>query len=137
MKVLAFQAERFSWQPSERTLDDADDESSGEALAAVVAFIHAESADFADDRRDSVFRGVLKHLKWLANKRELKTVVLHSFTHLGGETAEPALARTFFRELEERLASTGYVVHVTPFGWMNAWQIAVYGESLAKVWKAW
>jgi Archaea-specific editing domain of threonyl-tRNA synthetase len=140
LKVLAFQAERFSWRAFERTLNDAndaDEPSEREVENAVVAFIHAEIADFEPDRRDSVFRGVLKHLKWLANKRELKTIVLHSFTHLGGATAEPALARAFFRELAERLASTGYAVHITPFGWMNAWQISVFGESLAKVFKAW
>lgn len=137
MKVLAFQAERFAWRPFSRTLDDADDGTLGEVRDAVVAFLHAELHDFEADRRDSVFRGVLKHLKWLANKRELRTIVLHSFTHLGGQTAEPTLARTFIRELADRLATTGYVVSITPFGWMNAWEISVFGESLAKVWKEW
>ncbi len=141
--MLAFQAERFAWQPHERTRDDADAIRPGDELPrssvanAVVAFVHAEKSDFDTDRHDSVFRGVLKHLKWLANKRELRTIVLHSFTHLGGDSADAPLARQFLVEMADRLRSTDYVVHVTPFGWMNAWEIAVFGESLAKVFKSW
>jgi hypothetical protein len=82
-----------------------------------------------------VFRQTLKHLKWLANKRELHTVVLHSFTHLGGDSAEPAQAEVFLDRLAQRLAETGYRAHVTPFGWLNEWDLCVHGESLAKVWK--
>ena len=52
----------------------------------------------------------LKHIKWLANKRELKNIVLHSFTHLGGDTAEPAFAESFITTLSQRLSETGYNV---------------------------
>ncbi len=38
-------------------------------------------------------------------------------------------------ELDERLTSTGYSVKQTPFGWFCAWDLKVYGESMAKVWK--
>lgn len=136
MKVLAFQAERFAWRPHSKTIDEGDEATAGEVRDAVVAFVHAETGDFAADRADSVSRGMRKHLKWLANKRGLRTIVLHSFTHLGGETAEPDLARRFLRSLAERLVETGYTVHVTPFGWTNAWEISVLGDSLAKVWKS-
>lgn len=137
MKILAFQAQRFSWTPHEQTLPDAALAEPGCAELAVVAFVHAERSDFELERADSVFRGVLKHLKWLANKRELRAIVLHSFTHLGGDTADAALARTFLESMAGRLRDTGYTVFITPFGWMNAWEIKVFGESLAKVFKQW
>jgi bisphosphoglycerate-independent phosphoglycerate mutase (AlkP superfamily) len=82
-----------------------------------------------------VFRKTLKNVKWLANKRGLRHVVLHSFTHLGGENAEPEFAEAFIAELAERLRATGYAVWVTPFGYFNEWELSVYGESLGKVWK--
>ena len=136
MKLLTFQAERFAWQPFSQTLEDGDDAPpAGEAEAAVVAFMHIEAAD-EGERRTSVFRQTLKHLKWLANKRKLKNVVLHSFTHLGGDTADATFAREFMAELKTRLESTGYVVQITPFGWFSSWDLAVYGESLAKVFKS-
>ena len=136
MKQLTFLARRFAWQGFERTLTDAAAEvPCGEALDCVVAFVHMESKDEEESERKRVFRHTLKHLKWLANKRELKTIVLHSFAHLGAEGADPAFARTFLEELGKRLEGTGYAVQFTPFGWFCSWDLSVFGESLAKVWK--
>lgn len=61
--------------------------------------------------------------------------MLHSFTHLGAESADPAFARDFLDELAERLQRTGYDVRCTPFGHLCEWTLDVYGESLAKVYK--
>lgn len=134
MKLLTFQAKRFWWRSFSKTLEDAEDVTvEQEVFDAVVAFYQIEAADTAD--RASVFRQTLKHLKWLANKREMKNIVLHSFTHLGGENAEPGFARALVEELAARLRETGYDVWITPFGYFNEWDLSVYGESLAKVWK--
>ena len=95
----------------------------------------AESKDEADDpSRRRAFKSTLKHLKWLANKRGFTTIVLHSFTHLGAENASPDYAREFINSLKERLDGS-YTVKTTPFGWFCEWDLSVYGESLAKVWK--
>ena len=136
MKLLCFQAKRFRWKPFERTLADAADAvDEVEVHDAVVAFLHVERGDTDAERDGSVFRQTLKHLKWLANKRDLRTVVLHSFTHLGGDSADPTAAHALLTRLAERLRETGYATHVTPFGWFNEWDLSVHGESLAKVWK--
>ena len=136
MKILTFQARRFRWKSHSRTLDDAGtDEVEDEHADAVVAFLHAEAKDAEPEERKRVFKHTLKHVKWLANKREWRNVVLHSFTHLGGETADAEHARAFAGRLAERLEETGYSVSTTPFGWFCSWELSVYGESLAKVWK--
>lgn len=136
MKLLTFQARRFAWRSFEKTVPEADDARVDEAVDdAVVAFVHAEAKDAGDAERKRVFQQVLKHLKWLANKRDLRRVVLHSFTHLGAPSADPAFARAFLDELGERLERGGYEVRATPFGWLCEWELAVFGESLAKVWK--
>ena len=136
MKLLTFQARRFRWKTHSRTLEDAEQvEVEDEVHDAVVVFVHAERRDQADDERARVFKRSLKHVKWLAGKRDWKRVVLHSFTHLGGENAEPEFARDFLGGLSERLAGTGYDVRSTPFGYFCEWDLSVYGESLAKVWK--
>lgn len=134
MKLLTFQAKRFWWRSFSKTLQDAEDVAvEQEVFDAVVAFYQIEAADAAN--RASVFRQTLKHLKWLANKREMKTIVLHSFTHLGGDNAEPDFARDLTEDLAARLRETGYQIWITPFGYFNEWDLSVYGESLAKVWK--
>jgi Archaea-specific editing domain of threonyl-tRNA synthetase len=135
MKLLCFQAKRFRWKTHSKTLLEAPDRDVEEEVRdAVVVFVHAERSD-ADERQDSVLRQSLKHVKWLANKKTLKNIVIHSFTHLGGETASPAFAESFIVLFAQRLADTGYQVRVTPFGYFCEWDLSVYGESLAKVWK--
>lgn len=134
MRLLTFQAKRFGWRPFTQTLDDAPDPGPpGEVTDAVVAFVHAEPGD--EDQRSRVFKHTLKHLKWLANKRQMKVVVLHSFTHLGEGNAPAEFALGFLRDLRDRLESTGYSTWITPFGWFCEWDLSVYGESLAKVFK--
>lgn len=137
MKLLCFQAKRFRWKTHSKTLAEvADlDDIDQQVAETVVVFIHAEASDADDTRAPSVLRQTLKHVKWLANKRALKNIVLHSFTHLGGVTAAPAYAQSFMATLDQRLQESGYRVWCTPFGYFCEWDLSVYGESLAKVWK--
>jgi hypothetical protein len=136
MKLLCFQAKRFRWKTHSKTLPDVHDRDIDQEVAeTIVVFVHAEASDAAEERHGSVSRQVLKHIKWLANKRGLKNIVLHSFTHLGGETAQPAVAESFIDVAAQRLRDTGYQVWTTPFGYFCEWDLSVYGESLAKVWK--
>ena len=136
MKLLTFQASRFAWKSFSKTLETAPDaDVEREVHDALVVFVHVEAEDQPPQRRTRAFKHTLKHLKWLANKRELKTVVLHTFTHLGGENADPEFAQAFLDDLDERLSATGYTVAQTPFGYFCSWELAVYGDSLAKVWK--
>lgn len=136
MRLLCFQARRFRWKTFEKTLPDAPEQDVEASVEnALVAFVHVEASDVGSERAASIFRQAHKHLKWLANKRRMTVVVLHSFTHLGGDAADPEVAFDLLERLRERLAGGGYEVFVTPFGYMNEWDISVFGDSLAKVWK--
>jgi hypothetical protein len=136
MRLLTFQARHFAWQAFSKTLDNAPEPGQSKRVEeCVVVFLHIEGADEAPDARARVFKRSLKHVKWLANKRDFKNVVLHSFTHLGAENASSEFALSFMNELAERLRTTNYSVQLTPFGYFCEWEISVYGESLAKVWK--
>jgi len=83
-----------------------------------------------------VLAAFVKNVKWLAGKRELKNVVLHSFTHLAEAGASPQFAEAFLQSATTRLRNTGYHVTLTPFGWVCEWDLSVFGESLAKVFKS-
>jgi hypothetical protein len=136
MKLLCFQAKRFRWKTHSKTLPDLPNQDVEEEVAeVVVVFVHAERSDEDEARRASVLRQSLKHIKWLANKKELKNIILHSFTHLGGDTASASFAQSFITLLAQRLQGTDYQVWTTPFGYFCEWDLSVYGESLAKVWK--
>jgi hypothetical protein len=134
MKLLMFQARRFWYRPFSKTLEQAEDVSGEEEVPeAAVIFVHAEAED--EQRRSKVLIKALKNIKWLANKRGLKNIVLHSFTHLADSKASPEFAHGFLEEVAGRLQQTGYKVWLTPFGYVCEWELAVYGESLAKVFK--
>jgi hypothetical protein len=120
-------------QPFSRILEQAEDASGEEEVAEAAAiFVHAEAED--EQRRSNVLTKALKNIRWLANKRCLKNIVLHSFTHLSSSMASPEFAHDFLEEVAERLRRTGYNVWLPPFGYVSG-KLSVYGESLAKVFK--
>jgi hypothetical protein len=136
MKLLCFQAKHFRWKSQSKTLAQAADQDVEEHVTdAVVVFLHAEQSDEEADKHNSILRQTLKHIKWLANKRGLKNIVIHSFAHLGGETSSPDFAESFISAVAQRLREASYSVWTTPFGYFCEWDLSVYGESLAKVWK--
>lgn len=135
MKLLMFQARRFWFRSFQRVLETVKEvDAEAEVTDAAVIFLHAEASDEA--QQSKVLTKALKNVKWLANKRGLKNVVLHSFTHLGGDTASPEVAQELLQAMARRLRATGYQVWLTPFGYVCEWGLSVYGESLAKVFKA-
>ncbi|MBI5363984.1 MAG: hypothetical protein HZA53_12445 [Planctomycetes bacterium] len=137
MKLLTFLARRFAWTPHAVTAPEAAEPAvSGAMEECVVVFVHAERLDQEAARRASTLKQAQKHVEWLARKRSMRRCVLHSFTHLGVDTADPAFARAWIVELGDRLARRGFEVVSTPFGHTNAWELAVHGEAVAKVWKS-
>lgn len=135
MKLLCFQSKRFRWKTHSRTLPDVPEQEIEEEVSeGLVVFVQVEASDDGDGRA-SILRQTLKHLKWLANKRKIKNIILHSFSHLGGDAASPSFAEAFLTDLANRLRQTRYNVWVTPFGYFCEWDLSVYGDSLAKVWK--
>lgn len=135
MKLLMFLAKQFTFRPFEKTLPDAGDGGGEVQLAdAAVVFVHAEPQDETDAA--GLETKFVKNVKWIAGKRELKNIVLHSFTHLAEASASPQFAETFLQSAATRLRNTGYQVTLTPFGWVCEWELSVFGESLAKVFKS-
>lgn len=133
MKLLLFQAKKFYWSSFSKTLDDVPEQEVTETVHdAVVIFFHAEAED---EQKPKLETKVVKNIKWLANKRRLQNIVLHSFTHLSASTASAGFAQDLLNRLEERLTNTGYRVWQTPFGYFCEWELAVFGDSLAKVFK--
>ncbi len=133
MKLLLFQAKKFYWKSFSKTLEEALEQDVAETVyETLVVFLHAEAED---EEKPKLETKIVKNIKWLANKRRLKNIVLHSFTHLSGSTASPEFARNLLDKLDQRLSNTGYQVWQTPFGYFCEWNLAVYGDSLAKVFK--
>ena len=135
MKLLMFLAKQFTFRPFEKTLPEAGDGGGPIAVTeAAIIFVHAEPQDEAD--ASGLETRFVKNVKWIAGKRGFRNIALHSFTHLADASASPQFAEAFLQSAAERLRHTGYQVVLTPFGWVCEWELAVFGESLAKVFKS-
>jgi hypothetical protein len=136
VRLLTFLARRFAWTPFAPTIEGAVERPPDGAVAdCVVVFVHAEARDETPERQKSTLDHARKHVEWLARKKEAQNVVLHSFAHLGGDSSSTEFGRKWMEDLGAKLASRGYAVTLTPFGWTNAWDMSVHGEGIAKVWK--
>jgi hypothetical protein len=133
MRVLLWYCDRFAWNPSVKTLENAPDADADGHEKAVVAFIHVEPEDVAGG--NSAETKLVKNAKWLARKWETKEVVLHSFTHLGEAKAEPEAAKALIERARKRLETAGYRAVPTPYGYFNDLTLQARGHPLARIYK--
>ena len=133
MRVLFWYCDRFGWNPTIKTLDEAPDARSDTHQKVVVAFIHVEPQD--SDGESSAETKLVKNAKWLARKWETKAVILHSFTHLGERKAEPEAAKELIDRAGQRLQTAGYRTVQTPYGYFNDLSLQAPGHPLARIYK--
>jgi len=133
MRILFWYCDRFNWKPAFQALPDASEAGPAENENSVVAFIHIEPGDVASE--STAETKLVKNAKWLARKWKVKKIVLHSFTHLGQEKAEPSKARALLDRVQERLEKVDYAVVQTPYGYFLDLDIQAPGHPLARVYK--
>jgi threonyl-tRNA synthetase editing subunit len=133
MRVLFWYCDCFDWTPAIKTLPEVPDAEPAENRDAVVAFVHIEPQDVQDG--STAETKLVKNAKWLARKWEITRVVLHSFTHLGQEKADPAEARALLDRSQKRLQNAGYSVDQTPYGYFLDLDIKAPGHPLARIYK--
>jgi hypothetical protein len=132
MKALFIFCREFGYNPTIKTLEEASDEvSPGRYENVQVAFLQVEQEDVERDKE--VEKKLLKNLKWICGKNNVRTVILHSFAHLSESKAEPAFTQSMFNRVEERMKNAGYTVHQTPFGYFLDLKLDAPGFSLARV----
>ncbi|HUX57249.1 MAG TPA: threonyl-tRNA synthetase editing domain-containing protein [Bacteroidales bacterium] len=134
MKALFIYCKEFSYTPTIKTVDNADEVIASYQFENVqVAFIQAEYVDI--ERENDVITKLVKNLKWICGKNKVKKVILHSFAHLSESKADPNFTKLLFSRVEERMRNVGYEVFQTPFGYFLDLQIDAPGFSLARVFK--
>ncbi len=130
-----FYTPSFWYKTFQKSLPSAPDvDVDVEVNDCVLVLVQVEAEDI--DKRKKVTDKLLKNLKWLAGKFESKRVVLHFFSHLSESRSSPEFARQVLEDASDRLTSSGYEVHLTPFGYFCEMKLHIGGESLAKVFKS-
>jgi hypothetical protein len=134
MKLLLIYCKKFGFTPTVKTVDNAPENTLPLHFENVqTAFIQVEQEDVERDKE--VETKLVKNLKWICGKNQVKKVVLHSFAHLSESKADPDFTKQFFDRVEERMKSSGYEVYQTPFGYFLDLQVDAPGFSLARVFK--
>ena len=133
MRVLFWYCDDFDWTPAIITLPDVPEAEPAENRNTVVAFVHIEPRDV--ESGSSSETKLVKNAKWLARKWETLRIILHSFTHLGQEKADPEKALELLDRTKERLENAGYSVDQTPYGYFLDLKINAPGHPLARVYK--
>lgn len=134
MKVLAIYMSEFGYRPAQKNLEDAEEITEGASYKdSIVAFVQVETEDEEYDVK-SREKKLVNHLKWVARKNNIKSIILHSFAHLSGSKASPKYTRLLLNEAETRLQNAGFTTAQTPFGYFLDLEIKAPGFSLARVW---
>ena len=133
MRLLFWYCDRFAWRPSVKTLDSAPEAVPMAYEQVVVAFIHVEPPDVAEGSSSET--KLVKNAKWLARKWETRSIILHSFTHLGERKADPEAAKGLFDRVQTRLETAGYTAVQTPYGYFNDLSMDAPGHPLARIYK--
>ena len=134
MKLLLIYCNKFGYNPTIKTVEDATDHVEGQQFENTqTAFIQVEREDM--EKEKEVEKKLVKNLKWICGKNQSKGIILHSFAHLSESKADPDFTRDLFDRVEERMSNAGYVVHQTPFGYFLDLRVEAPGFSLARVFK--
>ena len=134
MKLLMIYMNRFSYNPTIKTIESMPDFNDGKEYENVqTAFIQVEKED--EEKESEVKKKLLKNLKWIAGKNETKHIILHSFAHLSESKADPEFSKALFDNIDERLTNSGFTVEQTPFGYFLDLNVQAPGFSLARVFK--
>jgi threonyl-tRNA synthetase len=132
MRILMWHVDHFAAEPTERGRSSVADAQPprvdvGEAL---VAFVQAEKGDEPDP--EGVAGRAAEAIGQVAARLKAPAVVLHSFAHLFGELAAPAVARQMLDETQARLEVRGLRVHQTAFGWFNRLELSAKGHPYSR-----
>ncbi|MBN2275859.1 MAG: threonyl-tRNA synthetase editing domain-containing protein [Bacteroidales bacterium] len=135
MKVLFIYCRKFGYTPTIKTVEGVPDNKNVPVYFEDIqtAFIHVEEEDVV--KNAEVEKKLVKNLKWICGKNQVKKVVIHSFAHLSDSKADPGFTMQFFSNIEERMKNAGYEVHQTPFGYFLDLQVDAPGFSFARVFK--
>jgi hypothetical protein len=135
MKVLFLYCNSFRYEATTKTLDFVPEATGQFDFKDVqTAFIHLEDGDHENEA--SLFKKIVKQIKWLMNKNESKRLIIHSFAHLSESKAAPEFTYEFLNKLEKKMSESGFETHQTPFGYFLDLHMDAPGFSLARVFKS-
>ncbi len=135
MRLLLIHADRFEYEAKERAVKDPEpveaDMRKGSLHDGLVAFCTVEKPDEENPERiaENAASSVEEVLGWIKTKR----VMVYPYAHLSTNLASRDPAIKILRALAQDLASKGYEVSRSPFGWYKSFTIICKGHPLSEL----
>lgn len=133
MRLLMFHVDAFAAEPSERGRSKVAD-AAPESVSigeGVVVFAACEKQDEAEPA--AVAERAVAAIVDIAQRLGVRTVVLHSFSHLFVELSSAPAARDILDAVQRALEERGYTVSATAFGYFNRFDMRTKGHPLSRV----
>lgn len=132
MRILMWHVDHFAAEPTERGRSKVADAAPPTVRVedALVVFVQAEKLDEPDP--EAVADRTADAIAQVAAQLKAATIVLHSFAHLFGELAAPAVARQMLDTIQAHLEAHGLAVHQTAFGWFNRLDLRAKGHPYSR-----
>ncbi|MEA1905026.1 MAG: threonine--tRNA ligase [Candidatus Hadarchaeota archaeon] len=124
---LEFEAKR----PTPAAEKISDEQKSGRADEALVAFIAVEDVDETNPAQAA--ENASREISDVFEKVEAQRVVLYPYAHLSRSLAPPKVATQVLDSLREKLESMGLEVLRLPFGWYKAFKLSCKGHPLSEL----
>ena len=135
MRVLFLHVDYLEYEVTGKALKSIGDlpkeKRSGRVEEALVCFISAEKRDEKDPRAAAL--AAAKNVEDVAAQVHTKRIALYPYAHLSSDLASPEPAQTVLAALEGELATRGYEVHASPFGYYKSFKVSVKGHPLSEL----
>ena len=135
MRLLLIHADRFEYEAKQKAVKEPEpvdvSMKRGALEDGLVAFCTVEKIDeeAPDQVAENAASSIEEVLGWLKTKR----VMVYPYAHLSTNLASRDPAIKMLRGLEENLASKGYEVSRSPFGWYKSFTITCKGHPLSEL----
>ncbi len=128
MRILFIHSDYIEYEAKERAIKNAEEieEKRERVEECLVSFISVEEGD------SNIIGRVVGEIEDVAEKLNVKTIVLYPYAHLSNKLASPDEAMKVLKELEKELREN-YEVHRAPFGWYKSFVISCKGHPLSEL----
>ncbi len=128
MRILFIHSDYIEYEAKEKAIKNAEEieEKRERVEECLVSFISVEEGD------SNIIGRVVGEIEDVAEKLNVKTIVLYPYAHLSNKLASPDEAMKVLKELEKELREN-YEVHRAPFGWYKSFVVSCKGHPLSEL----
>ncbi len=134
LRLLLIHADKFEYEVREtavRSPEPLDDsKKKGSIEDGLVVFCTVEKGD--EQAPDRVISNASRSIEEVLDRLKAKKIMIYPYAHLSTDLASRDPALNILQGLERELASQGYEVKRSPFGWYKSFTIMAKGHPLSE-----